>query len=193
MTTHTTLLRKILAASALLTSCATQQGVDQYLDSATAVTVTVAKHGWIFARERPDLAVHARDYITLTPVQANRNGQRTIYLYCQVWSTIDRVDDAPILTKDVDLALIADDRRVQLPKQAADPRRFGFGQVPVVAPNKAVEVRLLAVDMELLRFIVNANATKIALGTGESAEYFLLWRDARAAVSAFIESISLAE
>ena len=44
----------------------------------------------VFARERPELAVHARDYITLVPLDVNRMGKHSLYFYVYVWSTIDK-------------------------------------------------------------------------------------------------------
>ena len=62
----------------------------QYLDQQSAATVTVATGALVFARERPELAVHARDYLTLVPVDVNQAGTHRLYFYCHVWSTIDK-------------------------------------------------------------------------------------------------------
>jgi hypothetical protein len=178
-----------MLALLMLAACSTHKA-REYLDPQTAATITVAGRGWVFARERTDLAVHAQDYITITPVQLNRNGQRTLYLYCHVWSTIDRLADKSVTPKNAALALLADDRRIPLPVQIAEPRKLGFGRAPVAIPNKAAELRALPIDPELLGFIAHADRLRISVTTGESIDYFLLWRDGREATEEFLRQIA---
>jgi hypothetical protein len=175
----------ILAAT--LSACIGTAKTREYLDNDTAVSVIVAASGWVFAREHPDLAVYAQDYITVTPVQLNRNGQRTLYLYCQLWSTIDRRNDKTFLPAKAQLALIADDRRIPLPDIATDTHRLGFGRPPVDAPSRATEIRALAIDIDLFRFIADADQLRVALDIDDTTEYFLLWRDGRANARDFLQ------
>jgi len=182
-------MRSLLVLIALFaSSCTASQPAREYVDADTAATISVANRSWVFARERSDLAVHAQDYITVTPVQINRNGVRVLYLYCQPWSTIDRRDNTAVVPPNVKLALQADDRRVELPTQVTDIRKLGFGSAPVAAPNNSAEIRVQAIDVDLLRFIVSAAQLRIAL-SGDSTEYFLLWRDGSAAAADFLARV----
>ena len=69
---------------------APSDGEREYLDEKTAATVTVCGAALVFARERPELAVHARDYLTLVPVDVNRAGHARQYFYGYAWSTVDK-------------------------------------------------------------------------------------------------------
>jgi hypothetical protein len=182
--------RLALLFVSIVAGCATPHAAREYLDNDTAATVTVAQRGWIFARERPDLAVHAQDYVTITPVQTNRNGQRTIYLYCHVWSTIGRLGHATAIPANAELTLIADDRPVTLTRHTATLRALGFGKEPVPTPNDAAELRAVKVDADLLRFLINAEQLRVAVKTGAEVEYFLPWRDGRDAAAAFLDHVA---
>ena len=103
----------IVAATAAVTSPAAfgAELVREYLDEKTAATITVTSASMIFARERPELAVNARDYISLAALEVNRAGTRSYYWFAYVWSTIDRRDDTPLLIESDELVLMADGRR----------------------------------------------------------------------------------
>ena len=172
-----------------LSACASAP-ISEYMDNDTAATITIASGSFVFARERTDLAIHAQDYITITPVQVNRSGQRTVYLYCQLWSTIDRRFDKEIVPSQSQLALIANDRRVDLPTTATDIRPLGFGHWPIENPTKSTEIRVVAIDAEFLRFIVDATERRIALTSDGLTNYFLPWRENRKRLQEFLARIA---
>ena len=66
-----------LLAAGHLAGCASEQpaGPREYLDERTAATITVAGESMVFAYDRPDLGVNARDYVTLTAVDVNTAGE----------------------------------------------------------------------------------------------------------------------
>lgn len=177
----------ILSIAIVLTGCSTST-VREYLDDETAATVSVSTDSWIFARERPDLAVNARDYVTVTPVQTNRGGQRTLYLYCQLWSTIDRRRDKSIVPSTAALALAADDRRFPLPSGAPDLRRLGFGRAPVEREHPGAEIRLAVIDIDALRFLSGANELKVT-AAGDEMDYFLPWKIDRSPLLDFLHRV----
>jgi hypothetical protein len=187
-------LRSPIAASLsagilLLAGCASAPQTREYVDNDTAATISVSNDSWIFARERPDLAVHAQDYITMTPVQVNRAGRRVVYLYCQLWSTIDRRRDTSIVPPKSELAIVADDRRIVLPQSGTDVRSLGMGHIPVPPPNSAAEIRVVAIDLDLLRSIATADQVRVALNMEHVTDYFLTWRNGQAAVLDFLRHI----
>jgi hypothetical protein len=171
----------------VLVACATTTAPREYIDNDTAATVTVASAAFVFARERPDLAIHAQDYVTITPVQVNRAGQRVTYLYCQLWSTIDRRRNKTVVSEKSELALVADDRRVELPRNA-DIRRLGLGHSPVAEIGGA-EIRVAAVNNELLHFALNADQLRIGITNEGVMEYFLPWKDGRKSAQQFLRRI----
>jgi hypothetical protein len=63
---------------------------DERLDPETAVNVTIMAEPWIYSRDVPMLAAHARDYLNVGVVETNRGGTRAYWLGVIAWSTIDR-------------------------------------------------------------------------------------------------------
>src|SRR5690242_15561306 len=79
---------------------AASSGPHEHLDEKTAATVTTASQPLVFARERPELAAHSREYITLAGAAVNRSGALECYLFVYRWSTVDRrgVPDSALTT-----------------------------------------------------------------------------------------------
>ena len=66
----------------------------------------------VFARERPSLAVNARDYISLVAVDVNRGGQHQLYWYGYVWTTIDDGGQLAAAARRAEWLLLADTRPI---------------------------------------------------------------------------------
>jgi hypothetical protein len=172
---------------ALVLGCASTATVREYLDQDTAATVTVASGEWLFARERTDLAMNARDYVTLTPVMNNRNGKRTYFIHCQIWSTIDRRNDNAIIADQAQLSLIANDRRIVLTASPQSARSLGFEKSPIELANSKAVVRWVIVDLATLRYIEQAQRLRIT--STEEIDAFDIWRVDRAAIAAFLQRV----
>jgi hypothetical protein len=85
---------------AVLASCAFLCGAGsgpfgERLDTSTGATVVTGKAALVFARGRPQFSRSGRDYLYLGPVEVNRQGERSYYLWVGVASTIDRRFVAP--------------------------------------------------------------------------------------------------
>lgn len=174
----------------LTAACSHAPAVREYLDESTAATITVGEEGWIFARERSDLAVHARDYITMTPVLVNRSGARAMYLYCQLWSTIDRRGDNALVSAKSNLALLADDRRLELTIGAGAARQLGFGHSPVGKTSQTEDLRIVRIDAEFLRFMTNASQLRIVISHEGVSQYYEVWKSGRDDARIFLDQTS---
>ena len=121
----------------VLGGCASRPPGDarQYLDEVSAATVTVAPGSLVFARERPELAVHARDYITLVPLDVNRAGKHSLYFYVYVWSTIDKRGLPANEAVAGQIELVADGKQIPLTASKSTPRELGLAEPPVRAPS----------------------------------------------------------
>ncbi len=85
-----------VAASAatvnLLIGCAVTpdpQSPREYLDQTTAATVIIVARPMVFAHEKPELAVHMRDYVTLAAATIDRSGKTDYVVIAYFWSTFD--------------------------------------------------------------------------------------------------------
>jgi hypothetical protein len=164
----------------------------QYLDEQTAATITVAGEPFVFARERSELAVNARDYVSLAPLEINRSGTRRQYWFGYLWSTIDRREGALTLAADDQLVLLADGRPIRLQSSGQSLRELGIGEPPWQRPGRAAVPLLFAAEPDTVAFIGDAAELSLLwIHTGRS-ETYSLWQDAREAVRGFVARLQLA-
>lgn len=180
----------IAALACLAATSPSDRLVREYVDENTAVSVTVATVSLIFARERTHLAVNARDYLALTPLETNRSGRRTLYWSGYLWSTIDPRIAGPLLAPGDDLVLIADGRPVTLKADARTLREHGIAQEPVPAPMRGAIPVLFAADAEILRYVSSATSLQVLHVRGGMSEAFSLWDDRRDGIRAFLERLA---
>lgn len=167
-----------LALALLLVGCAAAPigGQREYLDAQTAATVTVGGPALVFARERPDLAVHARDYLTLVPVDVNRSGEHAQYFVGYAWSTIDKrslADEPAALPR---FELIADGRLIPLVQYAGSLRELGLGEPPVPPPARAATLLVAPASREQQDFVLSATDVRAVLVGGSGSARYELWR-----------------
>lgn len=183
----------VAAATAALspTSSLSAGGVREYLDETTAATVAVGSETLVFARERTELAVNARDYISLVPVEINRSGVRACYWFAYVWSTIDRRgNDDPLVSTNDELILMADGRPIRLVREARTLRELGIARLPSRSPARSALPLLFPADVEIVSHVGGATDLSVHLVRGEGDEVFELWADAREALRQFVDHVS---
>lgn len=168
-----------LAAAALLAGCATPPpagGEREYLDEQTAATVTVGTAALVFARERPDLAVHARDYLTLVPVDVNRSGAHQQFFVGYAWSTIDKraLPDEPAAPARFEL--VADGRRIPLASHPGALRELGIGRPPLPAPARSATLLVAPASREQQDFVLAATDLRVVLVRDSGSARYELWR-----------------
>lgn len=147
----------------------------EYLDEKTAATVMVGARPLVFARERTELAVHARDYLTLVPVDVNRSGKHVQYFYGYVWSTIDKRGVEGGGDRPASFELIADGRRIPLVPMSGDPRSLGLGEAPLPPPADSAQVLVSATTREVQEFLLRADEVVAVAVRDGAAEPFALW------------------
>lgn len=166
-----------LLLAALLTGCAASAPVAEreYLDEATAATVTVGAPVLVFARERPELAVHARDYLTLVPVDVNRAGTHAQYFVGYAWSTIDKRSAADGAASQARFELVADGRRIPLVPHPGSLRELGLGEAPVPAPARTAALLVAPATREQQQYVADATELRAVLLRDGASERFDLW------------------
>lgn len=162
------------------------ESVHEYLDETTAATVTVAAEPLIFSRDRTDLAVNARDYISLAPIEINRAGTRTHHWFAYVWSTIDRRSDEESMTPDDQFVLLADGRAIVLRREARSLRQLGIGQPPLPAPTRGAVAVVFDADLEVVDYVARSSELLMQVVRNDQHQDFLPWRDGRASLRAFV-------
>ncbi len=184
----------LLACCALQGACvAADPSARQYQDEATAVTVTTTVEPLVLAREVSLLAVNARDYLSLFPVEVNRAGQRRYYLFGYSWSTIDRRGDArAAVAGEVAFNLRADDRDIVLKMAEREFQSAALSALPVPAPVPAARPLLFPVDRATLLFVGTARVLSAHSGDAPATapvEPYRLWKRPGGGLNAFLERI----
>ena len=153
-----------LLAAILMAGCASEQpaGPREYLDERTAATITVAGEPMVFACDRPELGVNARDYVTLTAVDVNTSGRHATHLVGYSWSTLDK---RALEESNSNYEVIADDRTLSL-----QPMPDGFRAIGVNEPPTAPITR------DQLLFLRDTSGAHIVRTRDGVTERFELWR-----------------
>jgi hypothetical protein len=179
----------IMAAMMTLVACVSRPGdVREILDEDTGNTFFVVAKPLVFARERTDVAAHARDYATLVAVAVDESGKFNHYLVMHRWSTVDqRMLPAPN-TKTGELRILAEGRSIEL---------LPLDEVPVTLSSRPelhgpkhsdVITRAYKVDLPTLRFIAASTVLAVRLPQEPLDVPFHLWADGRAALADFAEA-----
>lgn len=165
----------LVAITAGCVATSPQDEVREYLDEQTAATVTVLGRPIVFAMDQPQLAVHARDYLTLVPIDVNRAGAHQRYYYGYAWSTLDKRGLTATEEPPTRYELIADGRRISLVPLTVPPRDLGLGEAPVPAPNaRAVRV-IAATSSEVQEFVTGAEEIVAVAVREGGGDRFALW------------------
>jgi hypothetical protein len=170
-----------LAACAPLERLAPQE----HLDRRSGETLVVVNQPLVFARERSDVAVRARDYTTLVAVEADRAGRYSAYLVAYRWSTVDRrMTDLPAEDAGA-LRIVADGRELLLTPLTALPEALKSADMLHAPKDARFIVWAYNIDLATLRYL--ADSTELALRfPRESLPLdFSLWSDGRAALREF--------
>jgi hypothetical protein len=182
----------VLTQTSGCSDIAARDAPKDYLDQSTAVTVTVVGRPLVFARERPNFAVHMRDYITLAAAAVNRSGKIEYILIAYFWTTFDphaREGDAQVQRPD-DLVILADDRKIQLVKADRSAHEVGIDE-PVHAPAVGAGApNIYRADPAMLRYIAAARALRTQARIGDTELNFEIWDDRRAALAEWVRHLA---
>lgn len=173
-------------ASVLAAGCVTriERGDRQFVEQRSAANVKIGAKALVFARDRPDLAVYARDYVTLWPLDVLQDGRHELYLYGYFWSTIDkRGIDEPV----GQFSLVADGRTISLSAAAEIFRNLGFDAPPIEPPARGAATLLLPATPEDLRFLASATDVIALRNLAGAEERYDLWEDGRAAIGTILD------
>jgi hypothetical protein len=108
-------LSTIFLATLLVTGCvSTSTLVEERLDLGTGVTVTHSTAPVVLYRDNSAYAAHARDYVYVGPVEINRMGEYSYYLWLGIWSTVSDAERAFQRDGFESITLFADGEPLQL-------------------------------------------------------------------------------
>jgi hypothetical protein len=183
---HSELVRRAAVAGLLLAPAlaASDAKVREYLDEATAVTVTYAAQPLLFARDHPELGVNVREYLSLAPIAINNAGRRTYFLFGYAWCTGPMPPDL-LAEFEKRLVLVGDDRRIPL-RPGVMMREVGLARLPWAPPAPGARPLLFSIDPEVLRYLAHSGMLTADMPLPGAEPVMQLRRDGREQIRAFI-------
>lgn len=181
----------MLAACALIAACAPlPRGPQQVLDARTGASLLVVSSPIVLARERRDVAVRARDYLTLVAAESDESGQRRLVLVAHRWSTIDTRAAGTPGADDRRLLLVADGRDFALTPLPAESSAPFLESAAVFRPTRALaETSVYLVDRATLAFLGSSHSLGASFPESALTLPFSPWLDGRAALTEFLEGL----
>ncbi len=179
-----------LLATLLNTGCvSTTTLVEERLDLGTGVTVTHATAPIMLYRDNSAYAAHARDYVYLGPVEINRMGEYSYYLWFGIWSTISDADRSYRRDGFESITVYVDGEPLQLELVGWTLESIGVSEPVYIKPVASAADAYYRVTIDQIRLIANARDIEVHTGTSP-ARVYLMWDrqgSAHAALREFLD------
>jgi hypothetical protein len=182
----------ILEIAVALGACASapdSASPKEYLDETTAATVSVVAKPLVFAHERPELAAHARDYVTLAAASVNRGGTIEHYIFAYLWSTLDNRNRDGVPPTADNLTIAADDRRINPQLVGHTSKEGGVGSAIRAPPGHHWTLNVYRTDLATLGFIAEAHRLAVISGPAEVPTTYESWDDQRRALRGLVRRL----
>lgn len=149
----------------------------EYLDEKTAATITVVAKPLVFAHERPELAAHSRDYVTLAGAAVNRTGKIDYFIFAYFWSTLDRRATDNTTAAVDDLTIAADDRQIHPKLEGHSAQAVGVGSAIGAPPGRHWKLNVYRSDLATLHFLAESRHIAVTVPTAEGSITYEVWDD----------------
>ena len=186
-------IRVVLLLALALASCTSQPpqrptaSPREIFDEESGSTLLVVSKPLVLARERSDVAAHARDYATLVAVEDDRSGEYTQYLLLYRWSTVDRRMSPPPGPDEGELKILADGRTIDLKPLERPPTSLEQRRALHVPEHGDVVYRSYRVDSAMLQFIAASQEISLRMPQELLDTPFTLWEDGRGELAQFLK------
>lgn len=186
----TNILRNFALAT-LLTACGSSGPlVEQNLDPLTGVTVLSSTAPIVLYADNSAYAAHARDFVYLGPVEVNRMGSHSYYLWLGIWSTI-RQEERLSAQRDgfESVTLFVDGQPLPLELAGWTLDSIGVTEPVYVKPVASAADAYYRVTIDQIRLIAEASDIQIRAGATKPRTYSLWDKQgsANASMRAFLE------
>ena len=171
----------------LLVGCATSsQTVGEKLDPVTSATVMFSPTPLIMYRDDPAHAAHARNFVSIGPLEVNRSGQYQYFLWLGIWNTNHSasIDDH---REGFDSILIfVDGEPLQLDVGGWTPEAIGASEPVYPKPVASAIDAYYPVTADQIRLIARSSSIELRT-TGFSPRTFEAWDEQTAARESFLQ------
>ncbi len=148
--------------------------VEERLDMGTGVTVTHATAPIVLYHDNSSYAAHARDYVYLGPVEINRMGDYSYYLWLGIWSTISDAERSFQRDGFESVTLYVDGEPLQLELVGWTLESIGVSEPVYIKPVASAADAYYRVTIDQIRLIANAREIELHAGTAPVRVY-LMW------------------
>jgi hypothetical protein len=151
--------------------------VEEYLDENTGATITHLAEPLVFATEKVQ-AAYTRDYVTVGPLEINRQGQRSYQLWMNFWSTVDRIDRAHDAAGRFDVVyLMVDGEPIQLSASNRSNLAMSMTAVPYLTQSDGSFTAVYPVTRAQLTRLAQARNVELRASAGSvDLGQYRLWR-----------------
>ena len=178
-----------VVVAGLLTACGSSGPlVEQKLDSVTGVTVTRSTAPIVLYRDNSAHAAHARDYVYMGPVEINRMGANSYYLWLGIWSTMQHENRSAQRDGFDTVIIYADGEPLPLELAGWTLDAIGVSEPVYVKPVASAADAYYRVTVDQIRLIAESSDIQLRVGTARPKSY-TLWDkqgSANASIRAFI-------
>ena len=181
----------LLMVLTALASCASRPPAasQEIFDESDASTLLVAAKPIVFARERSDLAAHARDYATVVAVEIDISGDYSDYLLVYRWSTVDRRMLPPPDPAGGAMRIVADGRVFDFKPVDKLPVSFTQRRELHMPKHDDVVPRGYKVNAETLHFIATSEDLTLRMPQEPLDAPFKMFEDGRRALLEFLKPV----
>ena len=148
--------------------------VEEKLDMGTGVTVTHATAPIVLYHDNSSYAAHARDYVYLGPVEINRMGDYSYYLWLGIWSTISDAERSFQRDGFESVTVYADGEPLQLELVGWTLESIGVSEPVYVKPVASAADAYYRVTIDQIRLIADAREIELHAGT-VPVRIYLMW------------------
>lgn len=169
------LLFTLVLLTVALFGCAhSPEPLGRKLDPQTSVTITYSPVPILLYRDDPAHAAHARNFVSLAPVEVDRSGGYKYFLWLGIWSTNHAVSAIDARDGFESLVLYADGEPLALDVAGWTPSAIGASEPVYAQPVASAIDAYYEVTADQLRFIADADHLSLRT-TGFESQSFELW------------------
>lgn len=190
-----TKLRLLLPAVVALVLAACASGPSaltrEFLDSGTGVTVTASRVPLVLYRDNPAAAAYARNVVHLGPVEINRSGHYTYFLWVGIWNTLQSPDTFQSRDGFETIIIVADSEPMALDLAGWTPAAINASAPVYLKPVASAAEAYYPLTVDQIRVIAEARSISVRT-TGNSPREYMLWSGqggARQALLAFLDRV----
>jgi hypothetical protein len=169
----------------IIAGCASSpERVREILDPQTSATITYSPTPMLFYRDDPAHAAHAKNFVSLGPLEVDRSGHYQYFLWLGIWNTNHSVNETDGRDGFESIVLFVDGEPLTLEVRGWTPKAIGASAPVYQQPVASALDAYYEVTADQVRLIAEAKELSLRT-TGFASHSFELWDEQVAARQGF--------